>query len=63
MSILKMTSFDGLDSAVLPKDDWVLRNFGWATFPGPTPAATASRRTAAETAEVVKFINAQLLPK
>jgi hypothetical protein len=61
MSILKTTSFDGLDPAVLPKDDWVLRNFGWGTF--PITAATASRRTAAETAEVVRFINGQLLPK
>jgi len=60
MVILKTTSFDGLDSAVLPTDDWVLRNFGWGTFP---LAATATRRTAAETADVVKFINGQLLSK
>ncbi|TWU49466.1 hypothetical protein [Rubripirellula reticaptiva] len=45
---------------VLPKHDWNVRNFGW--FPphrviggGPT-VATATQRTANETAEVVSFI-------
>ena len=45
---------------VLPKDDWNVRNFGW--FPpsvfiggGPT-VATATQRTANETADVVEFI-------
>jgi hypothetical protein len=45
---------------VLPKDDWNIRNFGW--FPpsifiggGPT-VATATQRTANETADVVEFI-------
>jgi len=49
-----------VDPEVLPKDDWNLRNFGW--FPphafiggGPT-VATATQRTANETAEVVAFI-------
>ncbi len=49
-----------IDPNVLPKSAWNVRNFGW--FPpsifiggGPT-AATATQRTANETAEVVAFI-------
>jgi hypothetical protein len=63
MTLLKMTSFNGLDSSVLPQGDWVLRNFGWAipTRPSTVPASTATRRVANETAEVVKFINNLLL--
>jgi hypothetical protein len=56
---------DGVAEAVLPRDNWNVRNFGWfaSTFrPGP-PVPTATRRTATETAEVVEFINRELLGK
>ena len=47
---------------VLPKRDWNVRNFGW--FPSRTGGdATVTRRTATETAEVVTFINRELLGK
>ncbi|WP_244485655.1 hypothetical protein [Bradyrhizobium tropiciagri] len=55
----------GVNRAVLPKEDWNVRNFGW--FPsflhGGPAAATITRRAAAETADVVSFINSQLLNK
>ncbi|KRP88703.1 hypothetical protein AOQ73_27905 [Bradyrhizobium pachyrhizi] len=55
----------GVNRAVLPKEDWNVRNFGW--FPsflhGGPAAATITRRAAAETADVVTFINSQLLNK
>ncbi|WOH80466.1 hypothetical protein RX327_32555 [Bradyrhizobium sp. BEA-2-5] len=55
----------GVNRAVLPKEDWNVRNFGW--FPsflhGGPAAATITRRAAAETADVVAFINSQLLNK
>jgi hypothetical protein len=59
MVMLNTTTFQGLDSAVLPKDDWVLRNFGWSA----AGASVATRRTATETADVVKFINTEILSK
>ncbi|UQR61628.1 hypothetical protein LRP30_33120 [Bradyrhizobium sp. C-145] len=55
----------GVNRAVLPKEDWNVRNFGW--FPsflhGGPAAATITRRAAAETADVVTFINSQLMNK
>jgi len=55
----------GVNRAVWPKEDWNVRNFGW--FPsflqGGPAAATITRRTAAETADVVAFINSRLLNK
>lgn len=45
----------GVAPEVLPKDDWNVRNFGWFDRP------TITRRTATETAEVVTFINKNLL--
>ncbi|WP_225129980.1 MULTISPECIES: hypothetical protein [unclassified Bradyrhizobium] len=55
----------GVNRAVLPKEDWNVRNFGW--FPsflhGGPAAATITRRAAAETTDVVTFINSQLLNK
>ena len=53
----------GIDPAVLPSGEWTLRNFGWSPpIEGPIHAIV-TRRTAAETAAVVAFINSQLLPK
>ena len=56
---------EGVAPAVLPKEDWNVRNFGWFTsFLQKGPAVpTATRRTATETAEVVEFINRELLGK
>ena len=56
---------EGVAPAVLPKEDWNVRNFGWFTsFLKKGPAVpTATRRTATETAEVVEFINRELLGK
>jgi hypothetical protein len=56
----------GVAAGVLPKDKWNVRNFGW--FPGsilhPSPnVATVTRRTAAETAAVLDFINKNGLAK
>jgi hypothetical protein len=64
MALLKTKAVVGVDPAVLPKEDWNVRNFGW--FPsflrrGAPPEATATRRTANETAAVVEFINANML--
>ncbi len=49
-------SFPGLDQAVLPKSSWNVRNFGWG-FEGGSFKPTVTRRTAAETEEVVKAAN------
>jgi len=47
----------GVDPAVLPRSDWVVRNFGWA--PGNGGHASATRRTEAETRAIVEFLNSQ----
>ena len=59
--ILKITNVPGIDPAALPKDSWNVRNFGWS--PAGGWQATVTRRTAAETAAVVTFINSGLLAK
>lgn len=59
--ILKITNIPGIDSAALPRDSWNVRNFGWS--PAGGLQATVTRRTAAETAAVVTFINSELLAK
>jgi hypothetical protein len=62
IDLLKAKSVAGVDPAVLPKDDWNVRNFGW--FPSfPAARETATRRTAAETAAVLQFIKANDLLK
>jgi len=58
--MLKPKEIPGIDPAALPKDVWNVRNFGWS--PAGGLQATVTRRTAAETAAVVTFINSQLLP-
>ncbi len=59
LDLLKQANIPGVDPAVLPKEKWNVRNFGW--FPSflrrGAVEATATRRTAAETAAVVEFIN------
>jgi hypothetical protein len=62
---VKNFAVSGVNKGVLPKENWNLRNFGW--FPsflqGGPVAATITRRAAAETADVVSFINSELLNK
>jgi hypothetical protein len=64
MELLNTKNIPGIDSATLPTGPWDVRNFGWAP-----PAvkgsfhAEVTRRTAAETAAVVSFINSELLAK
>lgn len=56
---------DNIAPAVLPKDDWNVRNFGWFTLAFRTdPAvATVTRRTATETVEVLEFLNKEVVGK
>ena len=61
ITMLKPTQIPGIDPAALPKDVWNVRNFGWS--PAGGLQATVTRRTAAETAAVVTFINSQILQK
>ena len=63
MDLLKITDIPGINPAALPTGQWDVRNFGWSpTGKGPAQA-TVTRRTAAETAAVVSFINSELLAK
>lgn len=61
ITVLKPANIPGIDPAALPKNSWNVRNFGWS--PAGGLQATVTRRTAAETAAVVLFINSQMLPK
>jgi hypothetical protein len=63
MDLLKVTDIPGIDPAVLPNGQWDVRNFGWSPSGKGTAQATATRRTAAETAAVVSFINSEILGK
>ena len=66
LELLGEREIPGVAAGALPKDKWNARNFGW--FPGsilhPSPnVATVTRRTAAETAAVLDFINKNGLAK
>jgi hypothetical protein len=62
MKLIGNATISGVNPAALPQRDWNVRNFGW--FPsGSGGDATVTRRTATETAEVVEFINRELLGK
>jgi hypothetical protein len=61
MELLNIKDVPGIDSAALPNGPWDVRNFGWAPGPRGSVQATVTRRTAAETAAVVTFINSELL--
>jgi hypothetical protein len=63
MDLLSVRDIAGIDTAVLPNGQWNVRNFGWSPpIEGPVQG-TVTRRTAAETAAVVNFINTQLLSR
>jgi len=63
MRLISGFTVPGVAPEVLPKDDWNVRNFGWFTsfLRGGVVEATITRRTANETAEVVAFINREML--
>jgi hypothetical protein len=63
MDLLKVKDTSGIDSAALPNGPWDVRNFGWSPAPKGSVQATVTRRTAAETAAVVTYINSELLAK
>jgi hypothetical protein len=51
-------TIDGIAKDVLPERTWNVRNFGWGSEgPGARFHPTITRRTANETAEVVKAAN------
>jgi hypothetical protein len=61
MDLLGITEIPGIDTAVLPNGQYNVRNFGWSPpIEGPVQG-TVTRRTAAETAAVVTFINSKVL--
>ncbi len=59
ITMLKPKEIPGIDPTALPKDPWNVRNFGWS--PAGGLQATVTRRTAAETAAVVAFVNSNML--
>jgi mono/diheme cytochrome c family protein len=64
LDLLEVKTVAGVDPAVVPKEKWNVRNFGWfPSFFRNTVEPTATRRTAAETAAVVTFINNNGLAK
>jgi hypothetical protein len=63
VELLKIKQLPGVDAKLLPNGPWNVRNFGWSPpIEGPVQG-TVTHRTAAETAAVVNFMNAQLLGK
>ncbi|MGB8478821.1 MAG: hypothetical protein WCE63_08270 [Acidobacteriaceae bacterium] len=58
--LLNVSAILGIDPTALPTGSWDVRNFGWSPDERPI-RAIVTRRTAAETAAVVAFINAELL--
>lgn len=61
---VKNFTVPSVSNAVWPKENWNVRNFGWfPSFLHGGVAPTITRRTAAETADVVSFVNNQLLNK
>ncbi len=62
MNLLNVTDIPGINRAALPNGQWNVRNFGWSPAEGPVQA-TVTRRTAAETAAVVTFVNSGMLAK
>ena len=63
MELLNVKNVPGIDPAALPNGPWDVRNFGWAPAAKGSFQATITRRTAAETAAVVTYINAEVLGK
>jgi hypothetical protein len=63
MDLFNIKDIPGIDPAALPGGPWDVRNFGWSPAGNGPAQPTVTRRTAAETAAVVTFINSELLAK
>ena len=63
MDLLNPHDIPKINAAPLPNGSWNVRNFGWSPLIEGPVHGTVTRRTAAETAAVVDFINAKMLPK
>ena len=63
MELLAPANIPKISAAPLPNGPWNVRNFGWSPLVEGPVHGTVTRRTAAETAAVVDFINANLLAK
>jgi hypothetical protein len=63
MELLNPRQMPKIAAAPLPNGSWDVRNFGWSPLVEGDVHGSVSRRTAAETAAVVNFINAKLLSK
>lgn len=59
IALLGTQSFEGISDDVLPNGQWNVRNFGWfrSEFVQADVVPTVTRRTQAETEEVVKCVN------
>jgi hypothetical protein len=61
MDLLGIKEITGIETAVLPNGQYNVRNFGWSPpIEGPVQG-TVTRRTTAETAAVVTYINSEIL--
>jgi hypothetical protein len=60
MDLLNIKDIPGIDATLLPNGQWNVRNFGWSPPIEGHAQGTVTRRTATETAAVVKFINEML---
>jgi hypothetical protein len=63
MELLRPRNVPKINAAPLPNGPWNVRNFGWSPLVEGPVHGTVTRRTAAETAAVVDFINSKLLAK
>ena len=63
MELLSPQNIPKIAAAPLPNGSWNVRNFGWSPLIEGDVHGSVSRRTAAETAAVVSFINTKLLSK
>jgi hypothetical protein len=61
MELLSPRNIPKIAAAPLPNGSWNVRNFGWSPLVEGDVHGSVSRRTAAETAAVVNFINDKLL--
>jgi hypothetical protein len=63
MELLSPQNIPKIAAAPLPNGPWNVRNFGWSPLIEGNVHGSVSRRTAAETAAVVTFVNGTLLSK
>jgi hypothetical protein len=63
LELLRPRDIPKIAAAPLPNGPWDVRNFGWSPLVEGDVHGSVSRRTTAETAAVVAFINSKLLSK